>query len=47
MPGPKRATVFVEGFSVYHAIDENPMARPFKWLNYAELAQASLTATTR
>ena len=34
-----RVSVFVDGFNVYHALDEKPQYHKYKWLDYRALAQ--------
>lgn len=38
----KLVTFFIDGFNVYHAIDDNPAFHKYKWLNYAKLAKCFL-----
>jgi hypothetical protein len=34
-----RVSVFIDGFNVYHALENNPAYRKYKWLDYAALAR--------
>ena len=38
----KRVTVLIDGFNLYHALDDNPKLTSFKWLNVAALARSFL-----
>jgi hypothetical protein len=35
----KRILFFVDGFNVYHALDEEPKYHKYKWLDYSTLAR--------
>ena len=39
----KRITFFIDGFNLYHALDNNPHYHQYKWLNLAKLATCYLT----
>ena len=38
-----RIVFFVDGFNVYHALDDNAQYHQYKWLNYAALARCYVT----
>lgn len=40
-----RLAVFIDGFNIYHSIDEDPTLRPAKWLNYATFASQFLQSS--
>lgn len=40
----KRVTVLIDGFNLYHALDDNPKLKPYRWLNVAALAKSFLHA---
>jgi hypothetical protein len=35
----KRILFFVDGFNVYHALDDHPKYHKYKWLDYSNLAK--------
>ena len=37
-----KVSVFIDGFNVYHAMDSDPAARRYKWLDYHKLASQCL-----
>jgi uncharacterized LabA/DUF88 family protein len=41
----ERLSVFVDGFNVYHRLDENPEFHKYKWLDYRSLSEAFLKKT--
>ncbi len=38
MPQKNRVIVFIDGFNLYHSLDENPAFHRYKWLNLTSLA---------
>ena len=38
-----RIAFFIDGFNVYHALDERKKYWKYKWLNYAKLANCYIT----
>jgi len=42
----KRVAVFVDGFNVYHFLDNTPNFKKYKWLNYWRLAECFLPANS-
>lgn len=43
----RRVAFYIDGFNVYHALQENPEYWKYKWLSYAKLAQCYVTAADR
>ena len=43
----KRVVVFIDGFNVYHAINDNPDWHIYKWLNLSKLSQILVPKTER
>ena len=37
--------VFVDGFNLYHALDDNPCFHKYKWLDLAKLARCFVPQT--
>ena len=40
-----RIVVFIDGFNVYHALEDNPAYHKYKWLDYAALAACFVGGT--
>ncbi len=38
-----RVTVFVDGFNLYHALDDNPAYHKYKWLNLEKFSKCFIT----
>lgn len=38
-----RVSFFIDGFNLYHALDENPYYHKYKWLNLSKLSQCFVT----
>ena len=38
----KRVAIFIDGFNLYHALDDNPHLRQYRWLDVVGLAKSIL-----